>query len=993
MSTVPVLLPGPLRLGSSSPFVGRVRELETLRTLVPRLPGEGRRIALIGGEAGSGKSRLVREFAHEAAAGGVVVLYGACDAVVRTPYRPFVEALEQLVRASDAAALREDIGPAGGELTRLFPELPARVTGLSEPVAADPDTERHRLHSVVGDLLAGAGRRHPLLIILEDGHWADTPTLLLLRHLARAATDARILVLATFRDTEVDVPAELADALADLRRADDVVRLKLGGLTEDEIAEFVKRAAGGDADPVLDELAGAIHGLTDGNAFLVCELWRALLETGALELDQGGARLVRPLEEVATPESVREVVSQRVRRLDAATRDLLELAAVAGQEFELETLQRAGRGTLESAEPLDAAIRSGMIEEIPARALAYRFTHELVRRALYDRLSSLRRAELHLNVANAIEIADARSGRLLADLAYHFAAAAPLGDRERAIEYNLLAADAATAALAFEEAASRLQTALEIGIEDDRRRAEVQLQLGTTFFRGGASLDALAAFRAAAEVARELGDWKLFARAAIGFEDACWRPGISDAGALELLEEASHELEPTDTPLRVRLLAGLARALDFQGDHVRGSGVRDDAVAMGRRIGDRHGLAMTLMRSYWSHGALTLDEILMMLTEARDLAVRLGDLEVQTEAMEWRVAALMALGEIDTAAQELAIVHELANRTRQPFMVHVAEHYGSALALLQGRLAEAEAAAERSREWGRLLSGRDASGIYGIQMFNVRREQGRLSEFAPVVGVLVAGERSGGSWRPGLAALLAELGMVDEARRELVRVRREGLAPFRKTLWLGSLAYLVDAARAVDDRSMAELVYPELLPLAGASVMIGHGVACLGSADRYLGMLAATLGRTAEAEERFVAAAELERLMGATTWLAHTAYEHGRTLVERGDAGHAAPLLAEAALLAESVGMPALLARVRALAVPVVASAAPPDGLSEREAEVLGLIARGRSNRQIGAQLHISEHTAANHIRSILRKTGCANRTEAAAYAIRRGLAQGPQSA
>src|SRR4029077_21217369 len=135
------------------------------------------------------------------------------------------------------------------------------------------------------------------------------------------------------------------------------------------------------------------------------------------------------------------------------------------------------------------------------------------------------------------------------------------------------------------------------------------------------------------------------------------------------------------------------------------------------------------------------EEILGMLTEARDLAVELGDLEVEAEAMEWRVAALMALGEIDNATRELAIVHELAKRTRQPFMVHVAEHYGSALALLQGRLADADAAAERSHDWGKLLRGRDASGTYGIQMFGVRREQGRLSEFAPVVRVLVAGER------------------------------------------------------------------------------------------------------------------------------------------------------------------------------------------------------------------------------------------------------------
>ena len=188
-------------------------------------------------------------------------------------------------------------------------------------------------------------------MILEDGHWADTPTLLLLRHLARTATDARILVLATFRDTEVDVPAELADTLADLRRADDVVRLKLGGLTEDEIAEFVKRAAGGDADPVLDELAGAIARPHGRQRVPRVRAVACAARDRCARARPSGARLVRPLEEVATPESVREVVSQRVARLDAATRDLLELAAVAGQEFELETLQRAAPGTLELPSP------------------------------------------------------------------------------------------------------------------------------------------------------------------------------------------------------------------------------------------------------------------------------------------------------------------------------------------------------------------------------------------------------------------------------------------------------------------------------------------------------------------------------------------------------------------------------------------------------------------------------------------------------------------
>jgi len=946
------------------------------------------RLALVGGEAGSGKSRLVRELAHELASEGVLVLYGACDAVVQTPYRPFAEALDQLVRSTDPDVLRADLGGAGGELSRLVPDLSARVDGLLAPIAADPDTERHRLHTSVTDFLSSAARRQPLLLVLEDGHWADAPTLVLLRHLARATGEARVLLLATFRDAEADVPAELAEALADLRRSDDVVRLHLGGLSEEDVGEFVRRAGGGEIDPADTGLPRAIRDLTEGNPFLLCELWRALVEGEALAIEQGTLRLTRPLQEIATPQSVREVVSQRLTRLDPTTRDLLELAAVAGPEFELDVLRLAAPVELERIDALEPAMRSGVIEELPFPALAYRFTHELVRRALYDRLSVLRRAELHLRIAEALEAVDRpRQGRLLAGLAHHFAAAAPIGGAAQAVEYNLLAAKAASAALAYDEATARLGTALEMGVPDERRRAEILLDLGTALFRAGRSLDSLQSFRQAAEIARDLGEGELLARAAIGFETSCWRPGLTDEGARELLQEASAALGREDSTLRVGLLASLARALEFEGDSDQAALARADAIAMARRIDDRPGLATVLVGIYWARATTSLAEALEMLGEARDLAEEMGDVEGQAEATQWRVSALMALGEIVPAREELAIALDMAKNTRQPFMLHVTEHYRSALALLEGHLAEADAAAERSREWGQLLVGRDASSVYGIQMFGVRREQGRLAELAPVIRVLAAGDRGGGAWRPGLAAMLAELAMEEQVRGELDRLQAEGLDPLREGLWLASLTYLADAASAVAHQGVASLVYPLLAPLAGRNVMIGHGVACYGAANRYLGMLAATLGDTDDAASHFEAALHLNRQMGADTWLAHTAYEYGRMLLGRRDSDRGEQLLAEAALLAETVGMPTLLERVRAL-TPASSPPPPPDGLSARELEVLRLVARGHSNREIGAALFISEHTAANHVRSILRKTACANRTEATAYAYRRGLAE-----
>jgi DNA-binding CsgD family transcriptional regulator len=411
-------------------------------------------------------------------------------------------------------------------------------------------------------------------------------------------------------------------------------------------------------------------------------------------------------------------------------------------------------------------------------------------------------------------------------------------------------------------------------------------------------------------------------------------------------------------------------------------------MEMARRIDFRPGLATVLMRTYWSRGPMSLDEVIELLDESSEIAAEIGDIEVKAEAMEWRIAAMILKGDLATAKLDLAVVHEDAARIHQPFILHVAEQYASAIALSEGRLADAERAAERSHEWSRWLTGRDASGVYGVQMFGLRREQGRLAELAPVVRVLAGGDRRGGAWRPALAAVTAELGMLDDTRHQLALLRSEGLDRFRRGLWVASLSYIADACSAVGDAEMARIVYDEMSYLAGRTIMIGHGVAFYGAADRYLGMLAATSGDLALAEQHHAEACRLNRSMGAVTWLAHSLYEHGRTLHRMGrgtdPAGERA--LIESLELAERIGMPVLVGRIRALGSRAVTEPRLPDGLSPREVEILRRVAAGMSNRDIGLALHISEHTAANHIRNILRKTGCANRTEAASYAHTRGL-------
>ena len=293
-------------------------------------------------------------------------------------------------------------------------------------------------------------------------------------------------------------------------------------------------------------------------------------------------------------------------------------------------------------------------------------------------------------------------------------------------------------------------------------------------------LDPLDALRAAADLARELDNAKLLARAAITYEAACWAPMITDQGAAELLQEAATALGEQRPDLRVGLLSGLARALDLRGEQARAAIVRADAIDLARRLDDRTGLATVLLRSYWSRGATPIQAIHDMLAEAHQLGEQLDNMEIRVESMAWGVPSFVALGDLASARRKVSPLREAAQATAQPLFMHMAEQFGSAIALSDGHLHEAEVMAARSYEAGQLLTGRDASGTYGVQMFSLGRERGHLARLAPMMKIIAAGDRQAGPWLPGLVSLLVELGMEAEAKRDLARIAREGLDPFRR---------------------------------------------------------------------------------------------------------------------------------------------------------------------------------------------------------------------
>jgi len=978
-------LPGSLRLPPPFPFVGRVDELARLARHWGQVD-DGRRLALVGGEPGAGKSRLVREHALTVAAGGGLVLHGACDPTSGLSYQPLTEALAHLVRHADGLSV-VDVGPLGGELTRLFPDLPSRVAGLSAPTPAAPETERHRLHTALVDLLANVSATVPVLLVLDDLHWADRSTLLFLRHLLRTRAEARLMVVGAFRDAEDEIGEPLADALADLARTPGLLRLHLTGLCPDEIGEFLDRAGGRDGD--REVLVATLRDLTGGNPFLLGELWRRLAETGVLVHTTDGWVLTGPAADIGTPDGVRQVVGQRLGRLDPATRALLETAAAAGPETGLGLL----RGAVDLDETallgaLEDALRTGLVQQVSGPRPAYRFAHELVRRAVYDRLNPVAAARLHLRVARALERLPVDEPRVLADLAAHFTAAAPLGVAAEAVAYSLRAAEAAVRRFAFDQAAALLGHALELGVpEADRGR--VQVRLGAVLRAAGRWREAVQSHHAAAEHARREGDAALLAEAALGLEDTCWRPGITSAGAAELLVEAVAAVGERNDRLRVRLLAALARAHGYAGDWRRAADARRIAVALARETGDPATTARALAQSYWGRGTDDAHDVLAAMDEALALARGLGDIELACAVYCWRNPLLAEMGLFDQLRQATAEFCDLAEQLGQPVHLYQCEQNLAAIALAEGRLDEAEDRAERALEFSR-DGWLDAGGAHGIQMFSIRREQGRLAELAPVARLLRAQGGAAHVWRPGLAVLLAELGMAGDARAEIARLCADDFAEVpTDSLRTAALSYLADACATTGDAEHAAAVYAELTPLAGTVVVVAGLVAYYGAADRYLGLLAACCRDWPNAERHFVAATELNERLRLVTWLARSRYDHARMLLDRGaegDSERAAELLARARREAVRHRLVGLRERIDALAAAQQSRDRLPDGLTPREADVLRLLARGHSNREIGQLLFISQNTAANHVRSILMKTESTNRTEAAAFAHRHGL-------
>ncbi|MGH9009651.1 MAG: ATP-binding protein, partial [Acidimicrobiia bacterium] len=685
----------------------------------------------------------------------------------------------------------------------------------------------------------------------------------------------------------------------------------LTGLDSSGVAAFMEQAAGHAIGDEELALARAVYEETEGNPFFVREVFRHLTESGAMDRREG--RWITRLsgEELGIPESVKDVVGRRLARLSGEANLALRTAAVVGPEFEVPVLQAAG-GLDEDAllASLEEAAKARLIIESGAR---YRFSHALVRDTLYGELSAARQVSLHRRVAEAIE--SVHSGRLddhLPALAHHWVrAGAPAADTARAVNYATRAGDQALAQLAHDEAVAYYRQALELlavtdGPPDEGHRLELLIVLGDAQRRAAdpGSRDTLLE---AVALARARGDADALARAALAnTRGAFWSAlGTINHERVAALEAALRAAGEAPKAVRARLLATLGMELVFTPDRARRLRLSDESLRIARSLGDAATLVHVLMARVWTINAPdTLAERISGTAELLILADDLDDPLVKFIAHFLRARVTLESGEVEDGGHHLRRAQALATELGQPTLLWMAGWLTVGHLLLAGKIDEADRAAQEAYEIGQSSGQPDAGLVFLLQRSVIRFEQGRLGELEPELSEMCARFPA----LPGLAAVLAaaycQLDRDEDARSELERLRAISFDLPRDTLWLGFLTLAADVACRLDDQAAASMLYDRLRSHPAVSALLA-GVST-GCAAHYLGMLAAIMGRQAEAEEQFRPSAATYEKVGAPGCLARARLEWARVLLTRhqpGDPERARELLGQALATARELGL------------------------------------------------------------------------------------------
>jgi DNA-binding SARP family transcriptional activator len=863
-------LPSRVQPYGPSVFVDRQPEHEVLTGALEQAASSGRRTAFVTGEPGIGKTRLVSEFASEAHTAGTLVLAGRCDEGMDLPYQPFVEALEHLVDGASAELLQAHVAHYGDSLARLVPELAVRISEAPAVMPQASESERYVLFRAIEGLLAEASTAGPVLLVLEDLHWAEPPTLELLRRLLSSPRRSSLMLLCTCRLKELSEDHPLRDLLADVHRERDTLRIDLEGLATSEVGELVRGVTRDQAGVTDDRLVTALGTTTDGNPFFITELVRNLVETGALTNEDGRWQLSGEIEPDAhLPLSITETFAKRLRRMGEVVQRCLSVAAVVGEEFDLELVSEVA-DCKSPADAVDEAVRGAVLIEVPGPSARFRFAHGLMQRYLYRELGAARRTGLHRRVALAMEARQKEGVWSIAELATHWCSA---GDANvgKALRYAVLAGDEALAKLAPDDARRWYQTSLELLPRQHEpqqselcglliRRGEAERQAGDRRFRQ--------TLLEAAGLAREIGDDRALVRAALantrGMQS---ETGVVDEERIETFDAALGVLGERDSPERAELLAIQAAELMYSPDWDRKMRLSDAALAIGRRLDDPEALSLVLnMRFVTLLAPDTYGERSANTVEAVAAAEQLTDPLARFFAYHWAGYACVEAGDIERARSWMARERDIAEQFRQPITLWLTRADEANMAIVGGQLDLAGQLAATALEVGR-HSEPDAWACFAAQQTAIAFEAGRLGELVPLLEQAVNENPGVPGFRATLALALTEEHRTEEARLILDQAAASNFAVLpHDVTWLAVACIYSYVSTTLRHLPATRTLYGLLEPWAGQIAFPAFGV--WGPVAFYLGSLALVLDDLENAEHHLSAALIAATDAAAPLWQA-----------------------------------------------------------------------------------------------------------------------------
>jgi len=893
-------------LAPRDPFVGRDVPLAALAAAWDAARDGRGGLALVSGEPGIGKTRLAGELAAAVRAGGCRALVGFCPATGGAPpLWPFARALRGLCEDEGVEALEAAAAAARVDLGDLLPEREPPARGAPQRGAGLPG---FAVLDALDRLVAALAAQRPLLLVLDDVHWADRSSLRALELLERSLGHQRVLLVATYRDTEIEPGHPLAATLAAAARGPEALRIRLGPL---EAAEAGRLLAALADRPLPPGVAEAIRARGGGNPLFLRELLRVWAE-GTPALEPGA-----PL-----PPGLEEVLGDRIARLAPALRELLVAAAVLGSELERDLLAEvAGSGPAAVADGLDAAVRAGWLRPVAGGVARFAFAHPLVHEALRRHATPAERLRLHERASDALVARyGARPEPVLERIAEHRLALARDGHpAPAAAVWARRAAEHAERRLAFDEAVRWFERALE-GHElerarDDALRGELLLGLARTRWTVGDRIGARAPAREAAALARRLGDAALLARTALVSWVRGAAPADRDPDALPLLEEAAEKLRDVPGPLRVEVLARSAEHLASEPPtFARALEVSEEALRLARASGHDRTLYTAIycgLFTAWAKLAAAPRHALA--EELIALAERLGDPTARIQASPLHLTCLFEAGRIAEADAEIARFEGEIERLEVPaFFRWYGPLYRATCAILAGRLAEGERLALASFGLARRAHVYDAFRALASQIFQIRSDQGRLAELEPRVREMSERYPYDDSYPPLLAYVLAESDRARDARAvfEPFADRYEPDCDCNRSV-TGTI--LANVCASLGDAPRARRLYGALAPEADLVAVNLSAWTCLGSLHWPLGKLAAAAGDAPAARRHFEEAARRNAALGARPCAARVAVDHAALCLEGGAHGEARERAEAARAQARALGMARLAGRAEAL--------------------------------------------------------------------------------